>query len=460
MTHLPIYLHCAGSASHSLKQQQALCSAQRDTLLTTMGAAIRSVSHLHLVIEHQLTPPPPVTVSTVSAQQLQCLPAVIIPVPADLAGMANALLATLAPAMPKLLQMSLGGCISRSTVAAYSSTFAQLRGVMVEALCVPVEVVQYLCPLLPKLAHFQLMTQKGDQSSKGQGELNGYVALAFAALHSCTQLTRIDLAFARNTWLGISAESWDVLPDSFEELQCTFAFTFSHRGHVASLRRRVKRLVLSSFPFNGLDQMRCQFPLLQQLTVRGGAEVSMECCSDRSPDDIESLRRIFDGGLVLSCSSLKIEGKCRSLRDLLEVMPPLPATVYVTLGLRGKRPRDFCLEHVARVFPNLKRLTLMDDESLCRASPMTDEGFVAPLLKCRALERLQLSVQLSFNTASLKKFCSSLPRLLFLFYFPWEGVDDEKLKAEVQATRPGFEFKPCVGYGHYAHPAGAPSLYV
>ncbi|MEW5319516.1 MAG: hypothetical protein WDW38_010661 [Sanguina aurantia] len=449
---------CAGPSAATCEQQLRACTSQLETLLAALQRAMESISHLSLAIEDS---PEPGSYHVEPAAVSDGVPITVevrVPVPEEVAAMANSVLAQLARAAPLLKRLHLSGCVSHTALKALSAAFPRLTGVEVEALSVPIRTVQFLLPRLPKLSHFALTSQLLDQSPDGQEVLQAYVSASFLALHSRLQLARVDLALAAGTLLHVSDGAWEALPRSLQELQCTHRVAFHTLGHLESLQR-VRRLAVPDLPFSSLSELSGLFPNLERLTLPGPRELLIECCYDRGHNDIRHLRAVFDRGLKLVTPSLRLEGKSSFIKDMLSVMPPLPATTSLTLGLQGTRPYTFCLEHIARVFPRLRCLTIMGEGSLSGASPMTDKAFVAPLLKCAALERLQLSVQISLTTETLEQLCTHLPRLSFLFFYPWEGVDKDQLKAKAQGTRPEFELMPYTCHGYFAHPEAVASMY-
>lgn len=430
-----------------------------EVLLTAIQDSLESITQLGLAIEntpepgsYDLAPPVSPAINPITIE-------VHIPVPEDIAAMANSVLAKLASTLPKLRSLHIWGCVSQKTLQALSPTFPQLTSVQVEALSVPIRASKFLLSRLPKLNHFAITSEKVNQSTDGQVLLQAYVSASFNALHTRSRLTRVDMALAFDTRLYILDDAWDVLPGSLRELQFTYRNGFHTLGHLDSLQK-VQRLSLVDFPFSSLSELSTQFPNIERLTVTGSKEIVIECSYDNGINDIRNLQFVFDRGLKLVAHSLKLEGKGSFIRDLLAVIPALPGTTSLALSLQGKRPYPFCLEHVARAFPNLKRLTIMGEGAMCGSSdPMTDQAFAAPLLKCRSLERLQLSMLLDFTTESLRQLCLCLPHLSFLFYHPWTGVDDAKLKATVQAERGAFEFMPSSVHGFFANPDAVTSIY-
>lgn len=480
----------------SIYRQQKLCESHMETLLTAMRPAIQSATHLHMSYEDR---PQPRTHRFPRQALLIDTYGVIQPNVHEtecLAIMANSMLARLAPAMLGLCRMSLEGRISCKTLPAFISISQQLSQIEVQAGSVPLATLRALCRQFSHITHFVLVAQQtqscslpaqqlqpyqtmqqlpeqvtkhlhptidaGSQeqqeqllqyvsarklsssdinitSLKQQQDLTQYVTEDLDCLGNASCLTRIDLNLRKGCDIIIN---WNILPSSLQELRCADYASMHHKGSEKS-RRNLLRLVLPSFPCPNVGVLKAQFPMLQQLTVTGPSEVRIGLyLDDLVPfyaGQHRPLFRIFDGGFQLDCCSLRMEGDYRNIQKLLQIMPPCPSTMFLTVGLRDEQSHNFRLQDLSRVFTNVKRLTLVDHNVGFIKAELSAASIVNHLSRCTCLERLQLSVEINFTTQSLGTLCLNLPNLSFLSFFHVKQVDNHRLQARVLMSRSVFE---------------------
>lgn len=275
------FLPCA-----SLADQLTSCMSQMQILIAAIQPCINTITHLSLDIEdeHQhWTLSSPLPTLLVDSKGVAHPGSAARRIHAHtLTDMANSVLAKLAPALPRLTQMSLiqgsqDSKISERTLLAFRSILPKLRKIEVQTSYFSPSAFNTIRACLANLTHFVLITQKSDvpaqpplrimqQPSEDKAKtsvappaqisacfrvswtpaqharmllieaklpykahhmLQVYVTTVFKAVGNCSRLRRIDLYTAERCQILID---WDILPQSLQELRCNHCIYMQHAG--------------------------------------------------------------------------------------------------------------------------------------------------------------------------------------------------------------------------------------
>lgn len=182
-----------------------------------------------------------------------------------------------------------------------------------------------------------------------------------------------------------------------------------------------------------VQQLLLDYPLLQQLTVTGGRddgvlELLWLGDIDASLLDANPLQARLAAGFKLTCAHVALSGSSEEMDEALAWMPPLPSVTLCNVHLEGTSHGPF-LRHLARVFPNLETLEMLDQQPE-QVEPLggSNAELFGPLTACTALTTLDVFVHVEFSTKGLFQLCQGLPALTKLKYVECRGVDNAVLK--------------------------------
>lgn len=413
----------AARGGPSLAQQLATCTSHVEELLLGMGSAIGSVRDLQLTFVHYLVRSnrrkDNRRISSTRNAPQNC--------PSSFSVIGRAVCSKLAAALPVLQSLRVRGSCRDPAFVAFGASCPSLTHLAVEAITLPIKVLQGLAQHFPLLSSFSLTSPTVCPDNL---QLTNYVSLSLRALQACTSLARMTLDFKDGDWVMCKPGCWDHIPASLRE--------FVSRGGLSSLEHAKKLLcqlqilnMKQTFDL-GLDIL-AHAPLLQHYSVydRPGRAVKLRC--DGANEHVSLLKERVLGGLVVQVSFLELSGGASSVQAVLVGLPTLPSVRVVKANFwRGAAPPPLALAHVARVFPNMEELHVKGQSSWPLV-PALAMQLLQPLTLCASLVELRVGSIPGLTPVGLAQLCLSIPSLEVLSCSEEDGVDMSELESILTA---------------------------
>lgn len=421
---------------------------------------MRWATHVHVAVHHTLHHSSEEAYSGVLVQTASVMPGCIYPMNRpppgsasnSLQAVADAVLDTLAAAMPNLKKLSIDGGFGQPVIRAFGLLCPQLTSLQVEALSVPATALQHVSKHLPRLTHLTLRACfPGWEGFKDRDHhsLATYLSAAMVHLRPCAVLTTLETDWDVHSQEACGKECWDLAPHSLQEFSCNVPFqnprTFLRFGS------RLRRITMRNDLCGDLQQFLNHHPFLEELTVLGFHTVDLldagrDYKADRqhvTPDYYLPLKERFAAGFKLSCSTVLLAGPSGEVREFLGWLPPLPSVKDVGILLKGNS-RVECLQQLAGVFPSLSYIYVGGERPEgWNPWPVADAEVFAPLSACTSLTRICLLVHVAFTTQGLFQMCQGLPALNDLKFVDWEDVDSKLLGRAVSLVDRKIDIQVC-----------------
>lgn len=451
-----------GTPSSTSQQQLLVCTSQATQLITGMGKAINSVTHLTLAIDHHqpsqlqeratnitfqgqvhdkqryrrdhnLSAHLPSAASSSIERLRRNAKLTTSAWPDTFWTTTNAVFAMLAAAMPNLTHLSLRGAIYDAALKTFGACCPELASLCIEAITLPVQALQNLSESLP---HLTAITVKGNNvNERDEQQLCAYMDALFLAIQHCSLVAALYLFPPVYVDLTLKCEQWRRLPASLRHLECLY--NVHETCSWEDLLCRVPSLSLRHTPRDDLVGLLDDFPLLTRLQALQPELAYLElCCDEDEYTEVDSnlRQRLLGGSLSLECYAMGLEGTSAEVRDVLSWLPPFHAVQRVILDLEDDAEwsgsQVYCMGHFPRVFPNATWLTMTGSEEWA-ATWQAEVAFFEPITS--TLETLHIDKKVkSLTTAGLTQLCSSLVKLTELHLEPCRNVDLRQLEAALK----------------------------
>lgn len=352
----------------------------------------------------------------------------INPCPPGLGAVLRGVFSILAEAVPCLCELSLCGFCWDAALDAFGASCPQLTTLHVQCPQVPIQALQNLGKRLPNLSNATVTcVDDGTASEQQRGE---YADAYLLEIQHCLSLKKLRIDFGHQARLACKPGSWDLVPASVQQLECTSAVAASQPFY--SLVSRVQSLSLRDTPAVTFGELLQQFPLLRAFTTASTTPIIVMCGDQESTFDQLFLRQKLLDGFRLDCHSMLFAGGSdQHIRELFLWLPQFPSVDEVTISFKGKVAGN-CLEQVSRLFPGLASVTLAENPTgLDNSSgPVLDSRFLATLAGCMNLQVLRVCFPVRLSTSDVLQLCTSLPKLLSLSFVHC-GVEKDELEAEL-----------------------------
>ncbi|MEW5315776.1 MAG: hypothetical protein WDW38_007182 [Sanguina aurantia] len=323
----------------------------------------------------------------------------------------------LASSLPALTDLQVEGRFSGEALSVFGDSCPQLRGLQMEAITVPVTAFDDVGLLCPGLASVTLTSPQGVvyRSHKLNSQrLMNYVDLALRALEPCTSLTTLVLDFDKDAELRHSAKQWRHIPANLSKFVATCKV--HDIAHAPGLLRGLRSLSLTRLEkTQDMYKIMGCAPGLREFSL-SETNMSEQCLL--TPERVLWFQARLSAGLQLRVDWIRFAEPDDPEHDGIAMLAKLPTLEHVrscTLTYTVK-PNVNCLEHVARVFPNLTQLHLRAPMHSIAMGDM-DMGVLQPLAKCAHLERLGVLMEVKYTTSRLAALCLSIPKLKDFSYF-------------------------------------------
>lgn len=231
-----------------------------------------------------------------------------------------------------------------------------------EAISVPVEALKNLPANLPNLTSLGIMNY--DAGAADQPQLAAYLDAFLPTTQQCARLANLDIELGEYPSLTCQPDTWALIPTGLQHLCC--ACYMAESPSFNTLIRRVPSLCLVSPPCDDLLQLLREFPVLESLELLHDETMWLVCDEPQEEDDSNHgdglglgllKTRLLDGSLTLTCPSMGFEGTAEGIQDVCEWLPVFPDTYLVEFLFKGFA-EPLCLQDLARVFPNVYKITL------------------------------------------------------------------------------------------------------
>lgn len=410
----------SGRPGPILAQQLATCTTQLAELLQGMGAVIRGVTNLTLIVRHEL-----LGSGTRASRACSTAPPVPQSSPAPFAVITRTVCTLLAAALPSLNSLTLTGCCRDPALPAFGASCPRLGTLHVEAISVPFTALQDIGQHLPRLRWFTLESPMLCPTSI---QLSEYVDAAIYALRASTSLKIMELRLDKGELLECKPEKWQHVPKQLKE----FASDCPIRGiqHASALLSLLEFLSLKHDSTLSVCKILQQAPHLEQLCIRSGQWV-VWCDQEETMPGIPLLKQRLLAGLQLEVKHLHLVGSSSSVQAVLAALPALPLARICALQF-GDDPPLHCLRDVSRVFPRLDTIILLTHAPVLDTAALGIK-LLTPLAACTSLQRLHINIRLPLTTVGLLELCQNMTGLRELVYESCEGVDLSEVRSAVNA---------------------------
>lgn len=391
-----------------MNEQQMICLHQITCLLTRMGKAVRNARKLTLAV--QLLGDAAQASTCDSSQQQQHANTLVNPVGHE--HILQTAFRFLALAVPRLQELRLQGRCSRTALDSFGASCPQLTCPHVHALDVPVTALHNLALHLPRLTSVTVWST--DISKEDESRLGVYMDVFLSLIQHCAWLTALHIEFPKHVVLPCDATSWAFLPGHLQHLRCACVEPVSD-----GFNRRIRQIPSLSMPHlpRGCADVKLlllSFPQLKRF-VASAAAILLQWTTQRSM----ITQRLAVAGFELDCWSVNVLGTCREVCVMLAWLPPFSLIKRVRLMFTGTA-RVTCLEHLARVFPNLETLWL-GLEAGGEANLQLGQSFLSPLLACQRLTCVEVHTPLTVTARGCAQLCKCLPASARLIFAPSPG---------------------------------------
>lgn len=445
VTQFLIGFHHTGE--RSIAQQRSCCTHQMKHILSRMGNAISNVKMLTLSGDHKHTKPSVLFAlegqkpgqnhqKQETSPSLAATPqptAFLINCPSRFGGVAGSVFAMLASAVPNLQKLSLHGSCWNAALCDFGLACPQLTSLEIQVPDVPIGALLDFGKHLPSLVSIEVFSSSASHLDEVQ--LSAYLNSFLPMTGQCSNLATLTFkAVDRSMTLACKPDAWKLVPANLKHLTCDFNVSASESFD--ALIRRVPSLSLVGFPKDLMLAFQ-QFPVLERLYVPD--QMLILDCSESSSDTLENnvvtrrsllKNRFLNDRLSLTCQGLVLAGTSQEIEAVSVWLPTFVGSERVIYSLEGEDP-PLCLEHLPRLFPHCRYLTLTGEPG---GAGVWDMEVLRPVEALPNLLMLNLkSSQLAITTSGLLKLCSKLTSLVGLILEGgiYAGVDKDKLMVEI-----------------------------
>lgn len=354
----------------------------------------------------------------------------------------------LAEVVPNLTEISLSGLCWQGTLNRFGLYCPKLTTLNIEALQVPLHVIEHLASQIPNLATLNINNL--DITAEDEVRLGVYMDAVLHSIQHCKNLTTLNFNFPDSITLRVQPESWPMLPKGVQHFRCSCRVPYMHAFSEAL--RVIPSLCLHEFPgwADTLADMFFLFPALQKTQSLSGIGIFLECGkSEYFRNSAEHKHRYLDPEFSLDCKNLNVSGSSTHVSEVFDWMPALPLIDLVDFFLEDRDERVHCLQQLPRIFPNLKVLHVGGDHDGDEGPWGLDASFVEPLAACQHLTSIYVREPFTLTASGLRELCRCLRKSVCLNFHRCEGADGDALVAEVEMLGSEFLVELSRHFGQY-----------